>query len=639
MDAKLKSFDKASQQVLKKAALQGVETAWDRFEAQQPQCRFGQQGICCRICSMGPCRPKGDKCGVCGANADTIVARNLVRMIAAGTAAHSDHGRDVTTTLLAMARGEAKDYYIKSEQKLRALAEEYGLKADGKSPQKLAEEVGMIALNEFGKQEGTQLFLKRAPKRRQEIWDKLGLAPRGIDREVVEIMHRTTMGVDNDFRNIIKQGMRAALADGWGGSMIATDLQDILLGSPQPIRAKVNLGVLKEDQVNIVIHGHEPLLSDMIVEASLDPELIALAKSKGAKGISLSGICCTSAEVLMRRGIPCAGNFLQQELAIATGAVDAMVVDVQCVMASLPKVAACFHTKLITTSSKARIPGVEHIEFDEHRALEVAKQIVRVGVENYSNRAPEMVDIPKETMDLVAGFTAEYVFRLLGGTFRPSYRPLNNGLIEGRLRGVVGVVGCTNPRYVADSCHIDLVKELIRNDVLVVQTGCSATACGKEGLLRPEAAKEFAGRGLQEICEAVGIPPVLHVGSCVDNSRILIACCDMLAEGGLGEDISDLPVAAAAPEWMSEKAVAIGFYAVASGIFTVFGHPLPISGSEQLSEYLTSGIEKEVGGKWAFEADPLKQAELIIAHLNRKRDALKLKPMLYEAEKGEPVPA
>ncbi len=567
--------------------------------------------------------------GVCGATAETIVARNLARMIAAGTAAHSDHGRAVAMTLLAMAKGEAKDYSVKSEKKLLALAAEYGLETEGKDSRKIAAEVAEIALGEFGQQEGKLRFLKRAPKRRQERWDDLGVSPRGIDREVVEVMHRTNMGVDNDFKNILRGGMRAALADGWGGSMIATDLQDVLLGAPEPLRAKVNLGVLKEDHVNIIVHGHEPLLSDMIVEASLDPELIALAKEKGAAGINLAGLCCTAAEVLMRRGIPSAGSFLQQELALATGAVEAMVVDVQCVMPSLPKVASCFHSKLITTSPKAKFPGVEHIEFDEHHAMEVAKKIVRTAIENFPNRCPETVDIPKETMDIVAGFTADYVFRLLGGTFRPSYRPLNNGIIEGRLRGVVGVVGCTNPRYTSEAEHVDLVKELIRNDVLVVQTGCSATACGKAGLLRPEAAFEYAGRGLQEICEAVGIPPVLHCGACVDNSRILIACCEMLAEGGLGEDISDLPVAAAAPEWMSEKAVTIGFYAIGSGILTVFGHSLPVSGSEQVSEYLTAGMEKDYGGKWAFEADGAKTAKLIIEHLDRKREALKLRPMMY----------
>ena len=630
-----RSIDPATQRTLELAAERDIDTVWDRYEAMQPQCGFGKLGVCCRVCNMGPCRidpfGEGATVGVCGASADTIAARNLARMIASGTAAHSDHGRDVAHTMLLMARGEAPDYQIKHERKLRDVAGYFGIEgAATKEPKKLALEVAEAAYSEFGQQEGEIRLMRRAPKKRQDLWRKLGLWPRGVDREVVEIMHRTHMGVDNDYHNIILGGMRTALADGWGGSMIGTELQDIMLGCPTPIRAKVNLGVLGEDKVNIVVHGHEPLLSDMLVEASRDPEILKFAESKGAKGIQLSGICCTANEVLMRQGIPSAGNFLQQELAIATGAVEAMVVDVQCLMPSLDEVAGCFHTKLITTSPKAKFPGVEHIEFEERRALDVAKEILRVAIENYPNRKQDLVNIPQDAMDLVAGFTAEYVFEMLGGRFRPSYRPLNDAIIAGRIRGVAGVVGCCNPNVLHDSCHIGMVKELLRNDVLIVQTGCSAVACAKHGLLTPEAAFEYAGKGLQEVCEAVGMPPVLHVGSCVDNSRILIACCQMVAEGGLGEDLSDLPVAGAAPEWMSEKAVAIGMYVVGSGIFTVFGTPLPVMGSKALTDFLCGDeMEDLVGARWAFEVDPIKAASLMMDHIDKKRAALKLRPMMY----------
>jgi carbon-monoxide dehydrogenase catalytic subunit len=634
--------DSASEQVAEQAAAVGMLTALDRYEDQQPGCRFGRDGVCCRICNMGPCRvittAKGTKLGVCGANADTVTARNLVRMIAAGTAAHSDHGRDVAHAFLMMARGEAKDYRIKDPVKLRRVAPEYGVDANGKSPEQIAAAVAEKALSQFGQQEGELMLLGRAPQRRQQLWRRLGVSPRGIDREIVECMHRTTMGVDAEYRNLLLHGVRTALADGWGGSMIATDLQDIMLGSPLPIRARVNLGVLSKDKVNIVVHGHEPILSDMIVEASRDPEMVKLAQQHGALGIQLSGICCTANEVLMRRGIPSAGHFLQQELAIATGAVEAMVVDVQCLMPSLPEAAKCFHTELITTSPKGRMPGVRHIEFDEKRAMDVAREIVAAGIEKFPQRNRETASIPENTMDLVAGFTADYVFQMLGGRFRPSYRPLNNGIIEGRLRGVAGVVGCCNPNFQpVDAGHVEMVKELIRNDVLVVQTGCSAIACAKEGLLVPEAAARYAGRGLQEICETVGIPPVLHVGSCVDNSRILMACCEMLKEGGLGEDISDLPVAGAAPEWMSEKAVAIGMYVVGSGIFTVFGTPLPVRGSAAVYDYVTRGMADDFGATWAFEKDPAAAARLMIEHMNEKRAGLKLRPMMYEPREAVAV--
>ena len=606
------------------------ETAWDRYDTMQPQCKFGAEGVCCRICSMGPCRiiPGKTTRGVCGADVDTIAARNLIRMIASGSAAHSDHGRDVAHALLLAARDEESDYTIKDPVKLREVAALYGIATEGLSDRAIAVAVAERALADFGQQDGELELAKRAPAKRVQRWKDLDIMPRGIDREIVEVMHRTHMGVDTDYRNLIQQGMRCALSDGWGGSMIGTELQDILFGSPTPLRAKVNLGVLDKEQVNIVVHGHEPVLSEMAVEATRDPELLRLAKEAGAKGINISGICCTANEILMRHGVPIAGNFLQQELAIMTGAVDLMMVDVQCIMPSLGDLANHFHTKLVTTSPKAKIPGVEHVEFSEERALEVAKKIVRKAVENYGRRDREPF-IPDETMDLIAGFTAESVFNFLGGTYRGTYRPLNDAIIDGRLRGAAGVVGCNNPKITHDWAHVEMTKELIKNDVLVVTTGCAAIADAKHGLLRPEVAFELAGKGLQEICETVGIPPVLHVGSCVDNSRILITLANMVREGGLGDDISDLPIAGAAPEWMSEKAVSIGFYFVASGVFTTLGMPLPIEGSENLTRYVTDELEAIVGGKFAFESDPIKAAHLMIDHIDKKRAALKLKELMF----------
>jgi carbon-monoxide dehydrogenase catalytic subunit len=629
MDVTKRTIDKAAQEMLKKSEAEGVKTAWDRLEEMEPQCGFGELGICCRICNMGPCRidpfGEGPQVGVCGANNDTIVARNLVRMIAAGSAAHSDHGRDIAHALLLAAEGKADDYKISDPEKLKTIASIYGVKINGRKDVDLAKEVAQRALQEFGQIEGELQFLRRAPQKRQELWKRLGIAPRSIDREIVEAMHRTLMGVDNDYKNIILHGLRTALSDGWGGSMIATELSDILLGSPRPIRAKVNLGVLKEDEVNIIVHGHEPTLSSVVVQASRDPELINLAKKNGAQGINIAGICCTANEILMRHGIPVAGNFLHQELAILTGAVEVMMVDVQCIMPALAQLASCFHTELITTSPKAKFPGVTHIQFEEEKALEIAKSIIRRGVENFKNRNRARVVIPKEKMDLVAGFTAEDIPKIIGGTYRATWRPVNDGLISGRLRGIAGVVGCNNPNIPQDWGHTTMVKELIKNDCLVVVTGCSSIANAKAGLLKPEAAFEYAGKGLQEICEAVGVPPVLHVGSCVDNSRILIACCELIKEGGLGDDLSCLPVAGAAPEWMSEKAIAIGFYFVASGVFTVFGMPQPVLGSSKVTDFLCKDLEGIVGGKFAFEPDPLKAAGLMIEHINKKREELKLK--------------
>lgn len=619
-----RSIDPASKKLLDSVETQKVETIWDRAEEMEPQCGFGELGICCRICFMGPCRidpfGQGPQVGVCGATAAVIAARNFARMIASGAAAHSDHGRDVAYALLRAAEHPNSGYGIKDIPKLMKTASYFEIPTEGRSPQDIAKDVAQAALAEFGKQEGEIRFISRAPDKRREVWSRLGITPRGIDREIVELMHRTHMGVDMDHRNIMLQGSRAALADGWGGSMIATELQDILFGTPSPIRGQVNLGVLSETGVNVIVHGHEPVLSELLVLAAQDEELLALAKSKGATGITIAGICCTANEILLRHGIPVAGNFLQQELAVTTGAVDVLVVDVQCIMASLRDLCKSYHTELITTSPKARLEDVRYIPFSEDKAMEVAKEIVRTAVMNFPNRG--RVDIPDEKMDLIAGFSHEAITYMLGGSFRGSYAPLNDNIVSGLIRGVAGVVGCNNPKVQHDYAHVELVKELIAHDILVVQTGCSAIACAKAGLLTPEAAAEFAGPGLTEVCEAVGMPPVLHSGACVDNSRILIALAEMVRVGGLGSDISDLPVAGAAPEWMSEKAIAIGHYFVASGVYTVFGVGLPIFGSEEFTKFLFQEMEEVYGGHWAVEPDPKKMAALIIDHIGKKREKL-----------------
>ncbi len=482
---------------------------------------------------------------------------------------------------------------------------------------------------EVGLQDGVLFNTQRAPEQQQKNWEAENATPRGIDREVVTGLHSTNVGGDNDAVHILMTAARTALADGWGGSMIATDVSDILFGEPQPLRSRVNLGVLKDDQVNLVVHGHEPTLSDVIVAAANDPELLAEAQAVGAKGINLAGICCTANEILMRHGVPIAGNFLQQELAVMTGSLDVMLVDIQCVFPALTQLQGCFHTKVVSTSSKAHFPGAVHVEFNEEDALETAKKIVRIAIENFPNRNPDQVNIPKQEEPLLAGFTTEVVSKILGGRYRPSYRPLNDAIQTGRIRGVAGVVGCNNPKMPHDAAHLAMVQELIRNDVLVVQTGCSAIACAKSNLLTPEASAEFAGQGLDEVCRAVGMPPVLHIGSCVDNSRILTACTEMVREGGIGDSLDKLPVAGAAPEWMSEKAIAIGMYFVTSGIYVVIGQSLPVEGSQEVVELLTRDFEKTFGATWGFQPDPIEAAHMMIDHIDRKRADLGLPLPMY----------
>ncbi len=624
-----RSIDPAAVQMLELAETLGLSTAFSRADAMSP-CPIGADGLCCKNCFMGPCRVvKDGQTGVCGATADTIVARNFARAVAAGASAHSDHGRDMAFTLKAAATGEAGDYKIRDPYKLFSVAKTLGVPIDGRSVEEIASDVADIAIAQFGQQTGEVVYVKRAPAKRQKIWRERGYVPRGIDREVVEVLHRTHIGDDQDPDHILDASVRCALSDGWGGSMLATDISDVLFGTPSPLVAQANLGVLKDDEVNIVVHGHEPTLSEMILAAVSDPELVEYAKSKGANGISLAGICCTANETLMRQGVPSAGNFLHQELAILTGAIEAMVVDVQCIMQALAPLAEKFHTELITTSKKVKISGATHIEFDEHHAMDIARQIVRRAIDNFPNRGE--THIPNISADLVPGFSHEYINYALGGVFRGSFRPLNDAIMAGRIRGVVANIGCNNPRVAHDSVHQYVVKEFLKNDVLVVETGCGAIASAKQGYLLGEAALEYAGPGLREVCEAVGMPPVLHMGSCVDNTRILTVLTQMASEGGLGDDISDIPAVGMAPEWMSEKAMSIATYCVASGAYVIMGVTNPVKGSEEVTRLISEGWWEKMGGRLEFISDPEEIVKKALAHIDERRAALKLPE--YDASK------
>jgi carbon-monoxide dehydrogenase catalytic subunit len=593
-------------------------------------CNIGGAGMCCKLCGMGPCRlTKDGQTGVCGATIDTIQSRNLIRAIAAGGAAHSDHGRDMAFTLKAVANGEAEGYVIRDVAKLRTVASYYDIPIENRSPHEIANDLADLYIAQFGQQRGEIVPIKRAPAKRQQLWREQDVIPRGIDREVVEALHRTHIGDDQDSEHILNHAIRVSLADGWGGSMIATDVSDILFGTPAPILGQANLGVLKDDMVNVVIHGHEPTLSQMIVAASQDPEIIEYAKAAGAQGVNLSGICCTANEVLIRQGIPAAGNFLHQELSILTGAVEAMVVDVQCIMQALVDLASNFHTQVITTSPKVRIKGATHIEFDEHKALTIAKQILKSAIDNYKNRGA--THIPQIKEDLVPGFSHEYINYMLGGTYRASFRPLNDAIMSGRIRGVAAIVGCNNPRSRQDYLHTYVTQELLKEDVLIVETGCGAIAAAKLGLLLGEAGLDKVGPGLKEVCETVGIPPVLHMGSCVDNSRILTVLTQMVEEGGLGDDIDQVPAVGLAPEWMSEKALAIATYCVASGAYVIFGGASPISGmpdrvsdSDLVLKYISEGWENLWGGKLEFINDVDEMIQATLEHIDKKRAALGL---------------
>jgi carbon-monoxide dehydrogenase catalytic subunit len=620
----VEEFEAATNRLLETGAKVGADSWQMRVKNQTPHCKFGEQGVCCRICSMGPCRitPKAPR-GICGCDVHGIVGRNFLRFTAGGAATHSDHGREICITLSHTAPDG--DYQVKDPEKLIRIAKEWGVETEGKDIYDLAHEMSELAQEEYGKIKGVSRWLKRAPQHTQDLWHKAGIEPRAIDREVSCALHMTHMGNTSKPEALIRQSLRNGLSDGWGGSMCGTEFSDVLFGTPKPIDTEANLGVMNAENVNIVVHGHDPSLSEMICEYADTKEMIDYAKSMGAKGITISGVCCTSNEVAMRRGIPMAGNFLQQENVVLTGACEAIVVDVQCIFPALGPLSKCFHTKFITTSPIAQMPDSDFIRFDTANAGETAKLIVKTAIENFKNRKPELVHIPDMKHKATVGYSVEAIVKTLDGVTNSQVdetgttKPLLECITSGVIRGAVAMVGCNNPKVRPDTAHIELMKKLIANDIVIIASGCSAQAAAKAGLM-DKAAKDLCGAGLKRVCELADIPPVLHMGSCVDISRMMVLASELAKDSGL--NISQLPVVGCAPEWMSEKAVSIGNYVVATGLDTYLGVEPYVSGSTEVAELLTNGVRDWVEAAYTVEKDIDKLGDLMIERIEEKRAAL-----------------
>ena len=620
-------MEAATNSLLENGKKVGADSWQQRVKNQTPHCGFGEAGTCCRICSMGPCRiTRKSPRGICGCDVHGIVGRNFLRFTAGGSATHSDHGREICHTLYQAKEGG--NYQVKDPEKLVRIAKEWGVETEGKDIYDLAHEIAELGLMEYGKPFGTQRFLKRAPEHTQELWHNAGIEPRAIDREVSTALHMTHMGNTSLPEALVRQALRCGLSDGWGGSMMGTELSDVLFGTPKPIDSTANIGVMEKDMVNIIVHGHDPSLSEMIVYYANDPEMIALAKSVGAKGINIAGVCCTANEVAMRHGIPMAGNFLSQENVVLTGACEAIVVDVQCIFPALGPLSKCFHTKFITTSPICRMPDSEFIQFSAENAGDNAKAIVKMAVENFKNRKQELVNIPNQVQKTRVGYSVEAIVKVLDGVANSQVdqfgttKPLLECITSGVLRGAVAMVGCNNPKVRPDTAHIELMKKMLENDIIVIVSGCSAQAAAKAGLMDPEKAKDYCGAGLKRVCELAGIPPVLHMGSCVDISRMMILAAELAKDSGL--NISQLPVVGCAPEWMSEKAVSIGNYVVASGLDTYLGVDPYVSGSSEICDLLTGedGVNKWVEAKYTVEKDIEKLGDMMIERIEQKRAAL-----------------
>ncbi|UMZ75347.1 anaerobic carbon-monoxide dehydrogenase catalytic subunit [Natranaerofaba carboxydovora] len=612
-------------QLLEKAEKDNVITAFDRAVAQHPQCQFGYQGICCRFCIQGPCRIKamegpGSR-GICGATAYNIVARFVGVAVAIGASSRSEHGKHIAHTLLEVSEGNYEDYQITDPDKLKRVAKRLGVETEGKDDLKIAYELANVAMEDFGNvgTKESNWLNSMLPEPRKQKFKETTIMPKGIGNTITDQLAAIHMGMDADPVNNIFSALRTSLSD-LNGMTIASEFSDILFGTPTPSVTDANFGVIDEKQVNIALHGHNPLLSEMVVKAAREME--DEAKSAGAEGINLFGICCTGNEVLMRQQIPLATNFGTQELVITTGAVDAMAVDVQCINPGVSEAAQCYSTKLITTDKLAKIPGSYHVDFKQDKAMECAKEIIKVAIDAYKDRKGN-VEIPEYKNKLVAGFSVESIEQILSSVNSDSpWKVIVDAIEAGEISGIGFLIGCNNAKGWQDQNHIEIAKEMAKNNVLMVSTGCAAGSYGKYGFLNSDAIEKYAGDGLKKFLGRLNdsadlnedLPLIFHMGSCVDNSRIVDLIIRVANE--MDVDIPKVPVVGSAPEAMSPKAVAIGSYFLSLGVPVHVGAMPPLEGSTMVYSIATQIAHDVFGGYFILETDADMGAKKIMQALD-----------------------
>ncbi len=618
------AVDPVTEELRKRAREMGIRTVWDRYRENYARSKDAPLQATCMTCQQGPCVDVKTE-GVCGMKKDIIVSKNLVSETTIGTSAHVGHGRRVANILRGVGEGTVTAYSIKEPEKLDRIYRGFGL-SGANTDKKKAVELANVILDDISKLTGApRMLVYRALEERRKLWEEKGILINGGCPEIMEAQNRIAMGMDADMENLLLGACRLGLVDAYCGMYPATTIHDILLGIPNVIQIKTGLTVIEADKINLIVHGHIPALPDAIVRAAEEYN----ADSKNSPKVNVVGMCCTGMEVLMRRGVNYAGDILQQELAIATGAIELVVADIQCTQPAIVDAASHFHTKVITTDPMSKIEGATHIEFDAEKADQIGKELVEMAVDNYANRDQTKAYIPKyEPHDMLGGFSTEQLVAALGKV-KPEdpVGVLVDQIKNGNIRGVAAVIGCVTPRDEYGYRTVELVRELIRNNVLVIFTGCVATVASYHDLLKPDPMYPGVGENLAKVMDVIAkangleaLPPCIFMGACVDNSRIeevLNAVADYLKVR-----IDQLPVVASAPEYIAEKAIPIGFWAVSLGIFTHLGDQPNVAASDRVVKWLTEDVEKIFGGKFYVEADPHAAAGKMIEVIEEKRKAL-----------------
>ena len=605
---------------VKEAQLSNVA---DRFEAMEKvRCKFCKEGVSCTLCSMGPCRitPSTPR-GVCGIDAHGIVMRNLLIKANMGLAAYTYHCREAAETLKATAEGKTV-YSIKDPSKVDLLADIFGVDKNLDLNEK-AKQVADAVLKSLAENNSSSIVDKLAPESRKEVFKKLGIFPKGPLNELTDSVARSMTNIDGDYVSLALAALRNGVASLFGSLVPLELIQDALFGTPSPHECNVDFGVLDPDYVNILPNGHEPFVGLALVELARNEKFQQMAREAGAKGLRIVGSIETGQEMMARTEcddvfVGMTSNWISIEYFLSSGAVDVFAMDMNCSLGNLNEYAERYGFKLVAVSNIIGVPGALRLDYKPGNEKEVAEEIIKLAIENFkSRRSKPAEDLSNFKQKAIVGFSAEAIVNALGG----SLNPLLEVIKSGDIKGIVALVNCTTfANGPQDSLTVNIAKELIKRDILVIGAGCGNAGLQQAGLETLEAVDKYAGEGLKKVCKALNIPPVLSFGTCTDTGRIVMTV--IAIANALGVDPSQLPVAVTAPEYMEQKAVIDGFSAVAMGLYTHVSPVPPVTGSDKVAKLLTEEVEALTGGKIALGDDAVTVADGIEKHIMMKRELL-----------------
>lgn len=603
-----------------------VETSFNRVQPQAVKCGFGMQGVCCRLCSNGPCRitPKSPR-GVCGTTADTMVARNFLRAVAAGSACYLHIVENAANFLMEIGRGNAA-LSLKGEALLHELAEKFAIQdAD---PEQQAVRVAEKVLSDLyrPRSEKMELVEKLAYGPRFKRWQELGLLPGGAKSEVFDALVKTSTNLSSDPVDMLLHALRLGIATGLYGLNLTNQINDIILGEPEIRVARVGFGVVDPAYINIMVTGHQHSLLAALQDELATADALAMARAAGAKGFKIIGSTCVGQD-LQLRGAHCgdifaghAGNNFTSEALLATGGIDLVVSEFNCTLPGIETICDQFLVKQICLDDVAKKQNAEYVPFDIKESRTVAGKTIQAALESYKARRHKVnIDIPEHGYgDVVTGVGEKSLKKFLGG----SYRPLIALIASGKVKGVAAVVGCSNLAAGGhDVFTVGLTRELIKRDIIVLSAGCTSGGLENCGLMSPAAA-ELAGENLKSICRELGIPPVLNFGPCLSIGRLETVAAEIAAE--LKVDLPQLPLVLSAPQWLEEQALADGAFGLALGLPLHLSIPPFITGSKLVTEVLTAGLEQITGGKVIVEGEIVCAAEALEEVIGQKRKVLGL---------------